>query len=121
MTRHRDFHAAAERVAVNCRHEWFGRVLHAAEERMRPRRPAQCVLRRLQQVEHLDVRSGDERRAAADQHDGVGRRVGVRALHALVDRFPHRGTERVDRRIVDGQDRDAFGDVVANNVSHKRF
>ena len=69
-------------------------------------------------VEHLDVGAGDERRAGAHQHDGVGRRVGVRALDRLVDRFPHRGAQRVDRRVVDGQDRDAIGNVVTNDVSH---
>ena len=46
--------------------------------------------------------------------------IGVRALHGLVDRFPHRGTQRVDRRVVDGEDRDAIGDVIANDFSHRQ-
>ena len=59
-------------------------------------------------LEDVDVGAGDERVAGADEHDGVDRGIAVRARDALVDRLPDARAERVDRRVVDGQDRDAI-------------
>ena len=87
----------------------------AAWSRPRCRFSSACVpadrvsesLARLQQLEDLDVGAGDERGARADQHDRVGAGVGDGARDRLVDRFPHARAQRVDRRVVDGDDGDA--------------
>ena len=78
----------------------------------------QRVFAGLQQVEDPDVGARDEGRAGADEDDGVGARVCARARNGLVDAVPHRGTERVDRRVVDRQDRHAVRDFVANQFGH---
>jgi hypothetical protein len=114
VTRLRNLEAAAERIAMDGRDERFGCVLDPFQQRVRPRGSRQRVLAGLQRVEHLDIRTGDERRACADEHDRPGGRISVRARDRLVDTLPHRGTQRIDRRIVDGDDRDAICDFVSN-------
>ena len=55
--------------------------------------------------------------AGADQHDGVGTpdRRSPRATASSM-RLPHAGAQRVDRRVVDGQDRDAVLDFVVHEI-----
>ena len=50
-------------------------------------------------LEDVDVGAGDERRAGADQDDGVCSRVVTGALDCLADAFGNAGAQRVDGRI----------------------
>jgi hypothetical protein len=97
MTRHGDFHAAAERVAVNCGDQRLPRILDATEQRVRAGRTRQRIFGRLQRFEDFDVGAGDKRSARADQHDRIGVGVAVRARHGLVETCPDRWAECVDR------------------------
>ena len=112
----RDLEAAAERVAVNRGDERLGGVLDALEQRVRALGARHRIGRRLQQVERLDVRAGDERRAGADEHDRLGGRIGDAALDRLVDLSPDLGRQRVHRRVVDGHDGDAVFHFVPNEI-----
>ena len=113
-----DLEAASERVAVNGGDERLVRVLDPFQQRMGARRSRQRILARLQDVEDLDVGAGNERRSGANQHDGFCGSVGVRTCHRLLDLFPHGRAQRIDGRVVDGDDRDTIVDVVANE-GHK--
>jgi hypothetical protein len=115
---HRDLEAAAERVAVNRGDERFADVLDGPEAGVHRRRALERLRARLQRLEDVDVRAGDEGRSRADQDDGVRRLVLAGAGDRFGDRFRHAGTERVDRRIVHGEDGDVLDDVVVNRTWH---
>ena len=70
-------------------------------------RTARATARASERLEDVDVGAGDERRASADEHDRVRRGVGLGARDGLADAFGNAGAERVDRRIVYGDDGDA--------------
>ena len=65
-------------------------------------------------LEDVDVRAGDERRAGADEDDGVRGRIVAGALDRVADRFGNAGTQRIHRRIVDGDDGNTVPDLVPN-------
>ncbi len=88
------------------------------EQRVRWRRARQRLLAGLQRPEDVDVGAGDERRTGADEDDGVGVGIANGAGHGVVDAFRDTRTERVDGRVVDGQDGDAIDDVVVNEPRH---
>ena len=67
-------------------------------------------------LEDVDVRAGDERRAGADQDDGVRGRILAGALDGLADAFGNAGAQGIHRRVVDGDDGDAVPDFVANQL-----
>ena len=52
----------------------------------------------------FDVGAGDEAPPGADQHEGFDGGVGIAALQAGDDAFRHAGAQRIDRRVVDGDD-----------------
>ncbi len=56
-------------------------------------------------AELLDVGPGDERLAAADEHDRLHRGVGTRRLNVGQNAFRDARAECVDRRIIHGDDR----------------
>ena len=73
----RDLEAAAERVAVNRGDERLGRrPPGASAARACPPIAPASRSRVFSSVEDLDVGAGDERRAGADEHDRLGRRIG---------------------------------------------
>ena len=72
-------------------------------------------------LEDVDVGARDERVPGADQDDRVDGGIAVRARDALVDGFPDAGAERVDGRVVDGQDRDAVLHLVVDELRHRRL
>jgi hypothetical protein len=115
---HRHFETSSERVAMDRRNERLRRVLEALQEGMDVPGSRQRVLAGLQEVEDLDVGPGNERRAGADENGGFCARVRPRPRDGLADGFPHFGAERVDRRVVDGQNGNAVLDFVANEFGH---
>ena len=121
VARHRHLETASERVPLDRRDERLRRVLDALQEGMDGRRARQRVFARLQEVEHLDVRPRDERRAGAGEDDGFRAWVRARARDSFADGFPDGGTQGVDRRVLDGQDSHAVRDVVVNEVRHSKF
>ena len=78
VARHGELEAAAERVAVNRGDERLAGVFQLFQPRVHRLRPLDGLLARLQLLEDGDVRAGDERRAGADQDDGVGGRIAGR-------------------------------------------
>ena len=109
----RRLEAAAQRRAMQGRHDQLGRILHGRDHvvQVRPRR-------RL--AELADVGAGDEGPAAADQDDGVDAGILAERLDALLDAGADGRGQRVHRRIVDGEDSDAplFG--AYDSVGHGR-
>ena len=91
---------AAQRRAVQRRHDDLGAVLHGGDDVVQV-----GALGRL--AELADVGAGDEGAAAADQHDGVDVGIWRESLDAFLDAVAHGGGERVHRRVVDGEDADA--------------
>jgi hypothetical protein len=102
VARHCDFQAAAQRRAMNRHHHGFRAIFNSREQGIQS--DVAILLAGRDLAEFFDVGSSDERATASDQHSGANARVG----HDLFDRFPDpfrdAGTERVDRRIVDGDD-----------------
>ena len=104
---------AAERVAVDRSHH------RLAARRRAPRRSAASdVGARL--AELADVGAGDEAAAGADHHHRLDLGIGLALLQRLDDAVADAGAQRVDRRIVDGDDADAVLDVVPHErlVTH---
>src|SRR5215471_3386633 len=66
----------------------------------------------------LDVRAGDERTAAANQHGRMQVGVGFQFANGFSDALRHTRTERVDRRIIDGNDRDVSGLCELHQFAH---
>ena len=79
----------------------------------------QRLFARLQRAEDLDVGARDERRAGADQDHRIDIGVGASARDRGLDAFKHSRSERIDRRIVDGENGDAILDFVTNEVGHR--
>src|SRR5258708_21903642 len=73
-------------------------------------------LRRL--AEFGDVGAGDEGTAAAGQDDRLHLGIGDRALDAFEDAAPHRSTQRVQRRTVDGDDGDHVTTLELDHFVH---
>ena len=113
---HRELETAAERVAVNRRDERLADVLDVRQARVHGPRPLERLLARLQLLEDVDVGAGDERRAGADQDDRVGGGIVARALDGVADAFRNARAERVDGRVVDGDDGDAIANFVTNQL-----
>ena len=65
-------------------------------------------------LEDVDVRAGDERRAGADQDDGVRGRIVAGALDGVADRFGNAGAQGIHRWIVDGDDGNTVPYLVPN-------
>jgi hypothetical protein len=72
VTRHGEFEAASEGMTVNGGDEWLLAVFQPVQARVHGQRALDRLLTRLQLLEHVDVRAGDERRSRADQDDRVG-------------------------------------------------
>ena len=87
----RGLEAAAERGAVDRRHQRFARGFHLVEQRMQRR-----ALRRL--AELADVGTGNEGAAFADQHDGLGRVVGQHLVEGSGQSVAHLRRQRIHRR-----------------------
>ncbi len=109
----RRLQAAAQRRAVQRRDDQLGRILHRGDDVVQVR-----ARRRL--AELADVGAGDEGAAAADQHDGVDAGILAEGLDAFLDAGADRRSQRIHRRIVDGEDSDAplFG--ADDSVGHGR-
>ena len=71
-------------------------------------------------IEFADIGAGGECASRADQHDRVGGIIRGGAFHAGDDALAHRMRQRVDRRVVDGQDGDPPRDLIANDLTHFR-
>ena len=73
--------------------------------------------RRAAGAELADVGAGDKAAPGADQHHRPDRRVGIAALDILDDALGHPGLQRVDRRVVDGDDADPVHVLEANQCA----
>ena len=112
MTGHGELEAASERVTVNGGNERLVGVFE--QPRVHRLRSFDGLLARRELLEDVDVRTGDERRAGADEDDGVRGRIVAGALDRVADRFGNAGTQRIHRRIVDGDDGNTVPDLVLN-------
>ena len=119
VTRHRELEPAAERVAVNRGDERLARRLRSACSRAwtASDRSSDCsrvlsVLKMLMSAPAMNVVPAPMSTIASAAGSLAGARDGV------ADAFRDAGTQRVDRRIVDGDDGDAIANVVANQLRH---
>jgi hypothetical protein len=104
---------SAERVAVDRGNDRLRAVVEhvgAAARGLRPRL-----------AELPDVRAGDKAAPRADQHHGADIGIGIAALDAFDDPFAHTGSQRVHRRIVDGDHTDAVLDFESHHVRFAHF
>ena len=113
VTRHRQLEPAAERGAVNGGDDRLRAalddVLHLGERRL---------LRRL--AEFGDVGAGDERAPGACDDDRGGPGIAGRLVDRVAQALTNVMTERVDRRIVHGHDRDAALTIEADGLADLR-
>ena len=98
-----DFESAAEGRAVDRTHDRLGTIFDRQECRIEADLAA--LFARRDFAELLDVGTGDERLAAADEHDRFHRGIGTRRLHVGQNAFRDARAECVDRRIIHGDDR----------------
>ena len=91
---HRHLQTAAQRGAVDGRHERLGRPLDHAPDLVRVRRQAWLA-------ELADIGAGDERSAAADDHRGLHLGVIGNCRHRRREPFTDVLAQRIDRRVVD--------------------
>ena len=99
MAGERDLEAAAEGGAVDRGDDRLGAILDDVDDLGEHRH-----LHRL--AELGDVGAGEEGLALADDHHRLDRLVAVRLLDRLDQPLAHRMAERVDRRVVRGDDED---------------
>ena len=104
MKSHRGFHSAAERRAVNRGDHRLRAIFNRLDHFQKVE--VSFALARSDLAEFLDVSAGDERPAAADQNPAFDRIVVSDLLDGRRNAFRHAGAERVDRRVVDGDDAD---------------
>ena len=110
-----DLQPAAQSIAVNRRDHGFGaRIEHLVGALSRNRRWAPGA-------ELADVGAGDKAPSGADQHHRLDRGVGIAALDILDDALGHARAQRVDRRVVDGDDADPFHILKANQCAFRHF
>ncbi len=114
MTRHGELEAAAEGMTVNGGHERLVGVLQPFQTRVHHLRAFDGLLARLQLLEHVDVRTGDERRARADQDDRVRGRIVAGARDGLADALGNAGAQGIHGWVVDGDDGNAVPHLVPN-------
>ena len=114
MTGHGELEAAAERMTVNGGNERLAGVFEPFQPRVHRLRSFEGLLARLQLLEDVDVRAGDERRARADQDDRVRGRIVAGALDGLADALGNAGAQGIHRWIVDGDDGNTVPHLVAN-------
>jgi hypothetical protein len=106
----RHLEAAAERGAVDRRHHRLGRALDQVEHLVQAR-----LLRRL--AELGDVGAGNERAPRARNHDRGDIAVRGGLLEAVAQALAHVLAERVDRRIVHGEHRDAAAAIEVDGLA----
>jgi hypothetical protein len=104
VTGHCHFETAAERGAVHRDHQWLGQILHALQDVVHLRQPRVAAPRQL--FETLDVGAGNERASRADEHGGANRRIPSHFVDGRRKAIDHTGAERVDRWVVDRDERD---------------
>ena len=115
---HGEFETAAQRGAVDGAHHRLGTILDAPQQRVDAMRTVDGNVAVRNRAEDLDIGSGDECIARADQHHGFHGRIGRGARHTGIDAFRHAGAQGVNRRIVYGHDRDVFLDGILNEFWH---
>ena len=113
---HRELEAAAERMTVNGGDERFLGVFQLFQPCVHRLRAFEGLLARLQLPEYVDVGAGNERRAGADQDDGVCGGIVAGPLDGLADRFGNAGAQSIHGWIVDGDDGDAVAHLVPNQL-----
>ncbi len=100
VARKRVLQSAAQRKAVDCRHDRLARRIDAVAGALADRRPDDAG------AELADVGAGNEGAPRSDQHDRDGGRVGLGAREGGDDAVTDAGSERVHGGIVDDHDRD---------------
>jgi hypothetical protein len=113
---HRDFHSASERCAVERHHDGLGAVLNLRHERVEIRQRRAFVPCRPFQL--FDVGARDERSASADDDDRANACVTVGRLDRGHQCLRHARRQRVDRRVVDLDDRDVEIRPNADGLTH---
>ena len=114
MAGHGELEAASERVTVNGGDERLVGVFQLFQSRVHRLRSLDGLLARLQLLEDVDVRAGDECRAGADQDDGVRGGIVAGVLDGVADRFGNAGAQGIHRWIVDGDDGNTVPYLVPN-------
>ena len=105
---HGDLETAAERRAMNRHDHGLGAVFDARQQRVHVARRLAIAPRRT--LEAVDIGAGDEGPARAHEHDRRHRLVALRGVEGLDDGFGNAGTQRIDGRVVDGDDGDGVFD-----------
>src|SRR6516225_10510767 len=99
MTSKRQLEATAQGGAVQRGDHWLWHRLYRGNDVVQPR-----GLRRL--AEFGDVGTGEKRAPGASDHHCLDRSIVARLSKSLGEPSAHLVLERVDRRVVDGDDRD---------------
>jgi len=89
---------------VNRAHDRLGAILHHRQARIQS--DAAILLSGGHLAEFFDVGPGDKGSPAADEHDPLDRFVLLGRLDRRQDSLRHAGAHRIDRRIVDRNNRD---------------
>ena len=113
MARQSDLQPAAERRAVDRGDHWLGAILDDVDHLGKHR-----LLHRLGRAELADVRPGEEGLALADDHHRLDALVRVRLPDRRDQPLAHRMAERVDRRVVGGDDQDVAM-ALGGNRAHR--
>ena len=100
----RGLETAAERGAVDCRHQRLARGFHLVEQRVQRR-----TLRRL--AEFADVGASKEGAPGTGQHDGLDGIVGNGFVECGGEPVAHDGRQRIHRLVVRGDDGHAVLDA----------
>src|SRR5262245_4802103 len=104
MKPHREFQAAAERRAVDCGDHRLRAILYRLNHL--PKVDTFFALAGSDFAELLDVGAGDESLSRADQRRAFDRIVVFDLLDGGRDAFGNAGAQRVNWRVVDGDDPD---------------
>ena len=121
MARHGEFQPAAERGAVDGRHQRLRAAFDADQARVDIVRALERHLARADGFEVPDIGAGDEGGAGADQHHGARGGIGGGAHDGGIDAFGHAGAQRIDGRIVDGDNSDFILDFVSDEIGHGSY
>ena len=116
---HGDLETAAERGAMNRHDHRLGAVFDPRQERVHVARRLAVAPRRA--LEAVDVGAGDERPAGAHEHDRRYRVVLLGSVEGADDGCRNAGTQRVDGRVVDGDDGDGVSYGDGYGVGHWRL
>jgi hypothetical protein len=118
VTGHREFQSASEGKAANRGDDRFPRILDCLQQFMHPRGPLESSGSGRDRVEFPDVRAGGEVLAASHHDDSGDAGIRVGPLDTRENRLADAAGQRIDRRVVDRQERDVILPLERHEIGH---